>query len=427
MTFKDSGYYRILCSLVASLMSMSLIFASAKGHDKNGPAGSGADSIRISLITCYPGSAIYALDGHEAIRVKTADTDSVWNYGIFDFSGKGFVYRFVKGETDYRLAGYPFAWFMPEYVQRGSTVVEQDLNLTAEQAQKLRSMLQREGLPQNCVYRYNYLKDNCATRILDRLDSLTPGKVVYPQETRFETWRDAMKHFHRNYPWYQFGIDLALGGGLDTEMNSRQEMFVPMLMMEKVRGAHFPDGRPLVTGERVLFQGGDATLPPTPWYAGPLFWSIIVLVAALIFAAVSLWQKRLYRWPYAILFGLLGLTGCLSAFLVFVSVHEATAPNLLVLWLNPLQLVFPLFIWSRRTRLLCQAMAIVDSLVLLVLLTLWPLQNQVANPAFFPLIGATLIMSATYAINSLSPSYKDGRAQKTPPAKPARKKVSRRK
>ena len=245
-------------------MSMSLIFASAKGHDKNGPAGSGADSIRISLITCYPGSAIYALDGHEAIRVKTADTDSVWNYGIFDFSGKGFVYRFVKGETDYRLAGYPFAWFMPEYVQRGSTVVEQDLNLTAEQAQKLRSMLQREGLPQNCVYRYNYLKDNCATRILDRLDSLTPGKVVYPQETRFETWRDAMKHFHRNYPWYQFGIDLALGGGLDTEMNSRQEMFVPMLMMEKVRGAHFPDGRPLVTGERVLFQGGDATLPPTP-------------------------------------------------------------------------------------------------------------------------------------------------------------------
>ena len=30
--------------------------------------------------------------------------DSVWNFGIFDFREPNFVYRFVKGETDYMVA-----------------------------------------------------------------------------------------------------------------------------------------------------------------------------------------------------------------------------------------------------------------------------------------------------------------------------------
>lgn len=364
------------------------------------------EPIRISLITCYPGPEVYALDGHEAIRVRTADSDSIWNYGIFDFNQPSFIYRFVKGETDYRLAGYPFAWFMPEYVQRGSRVVEQELNLTQEQAVKLRKILQTEGLPQNCVYRYNYLNDNCATRILDRLDSVSGSKIIYPQETKYGSWRDVMRHYHSGYPWYQFGIDFALGSGLDREMTGREEMFVPLIMMEKARGAHFADGRPLVREERVLFEGQeDATLPPTPWYLGPLFWSLVLLFTVLCFSIVSFIKRRIYRWPYAIFFLIAGIAGSVIAFLVFVSEHEATSPNLLLLWLNPLLLIYPLCIWSRRTRPLCKALSIAYGIVVLVLIIVWPLQNQEANPAFFPLMGATLIMAGTYAIISLSPSY----------------------
>ena len=73
------------------------------------------DSLIVSVITCQPGREIYELCGHEAIRVRGimngVPMDSVWNYGIFDFAQPNFVYRFVKGETDYRVAGYPFSWF----------------------------------------------------------------------------------------------------------------------------------------------------------------------------------------------------------------------------------------------------------------------------------------------------------------------------
>ena len=110
------------------------------------------DDLTISLITCYPGSEIYELCGHSAVRVRGKGIDSVWNYGIFDFNQPNFVYRFVKGETDYRGASYPFRWFLPEYIQSGRRVIEQDINFTPEEAQLMLQLLRQSVLPENAVY-----------------------------------------------------------------------------------------------------------------------------------------------------------------------------------------------------------------------------------------------------------------------------------
>ena len=99
------------------------------------------DSIVVSLLTAWPGPEVYQLCGHSAIRIRGAEVDSVWNYGVFDFDEPNFVYRFVKGETDYMLVCYPTMWFMPEYLSEGRKVLEQDLNLTQDEAWKLRSLL----------------------------------------------------------------------------------------------------------------------------------------------------------------------------------------------------------------------------------------------------------------------------------------------
>ena len=153
------------------------------------PAQEERDSVVVSLITCWPGSEVYELCGHEALRVRGwqngVPVDTVWNYGVFDFNEPNFVYRFVKGETDYMLAGYPFAWFLPEYEATHRRVVEQDLNLTGEEAERLVAMLQKEGRPENRTYRYNYVRDNCSTRILDRIDSVAGKPVIYPDKVNY--------------------------------------------------------------------------------------------------------------------------------------------------------------------------------------------------------------------------------------------------
>lgn len=386
-----------------------------------------ADSLTVSLVTCWPGPEIYELYGHEAVRVRGEGRDSVWNYGVFDFRKPNFVYRFVKGETDYMVAGYPFAWFMPEYMARGSKVVEQDLNLTQEEAKEFLRLLQVNNLPQNREYRYNYVKDNCATRIHVLLDSAARARVIYPDSVAYGTFRDEMRSYNRNYPWYQFGIDLALGSGIDYDLKAKEEMFVPLEMMRMAEGARLADGRKLVKSTRVLYESvTDATLPPTPWYAGPLFWSWLVSLILVVISLVDLKRHRLTRWVYSVWFVLLGLAGTIVAFLVFISSHEATSPNVLIFWLNPLQLLAGICLWLRHLRIVALGVALYDVVALTVLLVVWPFQSQSANPAFFPLMGATLVLAVAYAIIAHKESYNNnGRISSTSGSKPRRKTTGR--
>lgn len=361
----------------------------------------------ISLITCYPGPEIYELCGHSALRVRGEGIDSVWNYGIFDFNQPNFVYRFVKGETDYKGMAYPFQWFLPEYRQRGSKVVEQDLNLTPEETQQLLELLRESVRPENALYRYNYVKDNCSTRILGKLDQAASEKVIYPDSVRYGTFRNEMRAYHEGYPWYQFGIDLALGSGLDYKLNSREEMFVPVEMERNLATAKFSDGRDVVKATRILNQGReDSVLPPTPWYLGPLFWSWIVFLIIVIVGAIDINRKKSFIALFIIWFTILGLTGCLSAFLVFISLHEATSPNALIFWLNPLQFAFVIGLIFNKLKSLSVAMAYYNLIVPGILLIVSPFLRQSFNPAFFPLIGATVVLGFDYAINCYKKSYK---------------------
>lgn len=364
------------------------------------------DSIVVSLLTAWPGPEVYQLCGHSAIRIRGAEVDSVWNYGVFNFDEPNFVYRFVKGETDYMLVGYPTMWFMPEYLSEGRKVLEQDLNLTQDEAWKLRSLLQTEALPQNRTYRYNYVKDNCATRITDRLAQATDARLIFPDTIAYGSFRREMQAFHRDYPWYQFGIDLALGSGLDRELRANEEMFVPTVMSDRYAKATLSDGRRLVSDTRQLTpDSGHATLPATPWYLTPNFWSVICFILMAAFSVFMAWKRRILRWLYCLWFAIIGLGGCIIAFLVFASDHEATSPNMLLLWLNPLQLIVAVCVWWPRAHWPVNIMAWYNIVVLGILLIIWPFQLQSANPAFFPLMGATLALSIVYAILDYKQSY----------------------
>ena len=75
-----------------------------------------SDSAEIALLTCSPGEAIYELFGHTAIRVsEPGEFDVVVNYGLFSFAQDHFIWRFVKGETDYSVGYSNARWFLSDY------------------------------------------------------------------------------------------------------------------------------------------------------------------------------------------------------------------------------------------------------------------------------------------------------------------------
>ncbi|MDE6469076.1 MAG: DUF4105 domain-containing protein [Muribaculaceae bacterium] len=108
------------------------------------------------FVNVYPGGDIYELEGHSAILVDIPGREPVaYNFGVFDFEAPNFVYRFVKGETDYRAVAWPWRPFVMPYIASGRRVVAHKLNFDSEQTARLVELLETNVLPANAVYRYN--------------------------------------------------------------------------------------------------------------------------------------------------------------------------------------------------------------------------------------------------------------------------------
>lgn len=382
----------ILCSIILAMAQP----AGAADTDTSAATDT-TEKLRVSIITCYPGEEVYELYGHSAIRIMSERFDSVWNYGMFDFREPNFVGRFVKGDLQYAVGGYPFAWFLPEYQATHRRVVEQELNLTDQEATNLRKALQINALPQNRKYPYDYVHNNCATRIWEKVRDNLATPVEYPQRSTYPTFRSAMRAYHSHYPWYSLGIDVALGFPIDTIINGDDELFLPEMLMQRLANSSRRDGMPLVSDTVVLNQGvEDATLPPTPWWQGPIFWAWIVAVAAVIYAAISQHKHRCFRIFEAIYFFIIGLAGIIVAYLVLLSTHAAASPNLLLAWLNPLAWIVPICIWSARTRMLAVAYLAANVIAIIFVGIVWPFQAQCGNAAFIPLLIADVALAANY-------------------------------
>ncbi len=372
---------------------------------------------KISLLTCFPGSEVYELEGHTALRIVDENGDMAYNWGTFDFNSPNFLYRFVKGETDYMLSECPTQLFLGHYDLHGRRVIEQDLNLSPEQAAELKRLVNDNMLPQNRVYRYNYVLDNCATRPLMLIEQATGDSITLPPYAGAgSTFREAMMYYHSAYPWYQFGIDLALGNGIDRQVTSREKSFAPMDLMEMLRTVKINDGSgarvPIVGAERVLVKGtpGGASEGPTPWWLTPLFWCWIVFAASTVVTWRDMSARKLSRWFDTLLFGIFGVAGLLLTFLIFVSVHEATSPNWLYLWLNPGCLFIAVGVWIKSWKRAVYWWQIVNFALVLILGLLGAYGVQKLNAAFWPLILSDLMRSIMYIYhcrcNATCPSHR---------------------
>ncbi len=363
-----------------------------------------SDTAVVSLLTCSEGREIYELEGHTGLRIQhPLYGDFTVNWGVFDFDSPGFVYRFVKGETDYIAAAVSTDRFLEAYRRQGRTVREQTLRLTPDQTDRLVDMIMTNIRPENRVYRYNYVLDNCATRPLMMIekaigDTVTLGsKALEGRDAT--TFRNVMRHYHRNYPWYQFGIDTALGSGIDRPISQRETGFAPVVLADMIAGATTPGGEQLTLSDGYLI-GSSATPPapagPTPWTLTPMFWASVIFLLAIW---VSIRQKQGHakaaRWFDTLYFSLCGTEGLLLTFLIFVSVHEATSPNWLYLWLNPLCFVGAVSPWLKRGKGLEICYQSVNFACLIALAAIFLAGVQSPNPAFWPLMIASAVRSVT--------------------------------
>ena len=347
--------------------------------------------VRVSVLTCSPGDEAYSLYGHTALRYADTERgiDVVFNYGCFDFSTPNFGWRFVLGETDYMVACQDYANFLPEYALRGSAVVEQVVDLTDEEARELFRGLLLNIRPENRVYRYRFLDNNCTTKVRDKLQEAlaTAGNVVYRGwEPAAATYRDALELPSMEHPWYTFGINLLLGAGVDEPLTLQAAQFLPLDYMNALDGAYTTaaDGteRKVVRERNILLA--ENKKPAVRSNLTPFNASLLLLLATLVAMLCELRKRRTYWGVDVLLMSVQGLAGALLLFMALFSEHPAVDVNWLIVLLNPLALVLmPVYVCRiRKHKSMKIAWVQVLFVALFVLTALLGLQVYPA-PIFF--------------------------------------------
>lgn len=361
------------------------------------------DSIRFSLLTCAPGTEIYSLFGHTAIRYEnyTRRIDVVFNYGMFSFNTPNFIFRFVAGETDYQLGITPYSYFEAEYAMRGSSVYQQVLNLTQSEKERLLMILENNYLPENRIYRYNYFYDNCTTRARDKIEECIEGKVVYPDSLSGKSYRSIVHEFTAGSPWDEFGIDLCLGAEADKEINKRQQMFSPFYMKYYASNAYIVDAggtrRPLILDETKIVDVEPEEVQPgfilSPLMCGALFLALCVVMAW------GQWKTQRIWWGWDIvLYGLQGLAGCIIAFLFFFSVHPTVGSNWLLILFNPIPLLYLPFMVYKAVKRKKDYYHVGNMVYLTLFITILPFCGQEFNLTVLPLALGLLVTSASHVL-----------------------------
>lgn len=358
---------------------------------------------KISLITCSPGSELYSIFGHSAVRVNDPATgmDVIFNYGTFDFDEPGFYMKFIRGKLNYKLSAAHFRDFVYSYTRDNRSVYEQELNLTYEQRQTYWHFLANNYLPENRFYLYDFFFDNCATRIRDGVEAAFPQQVTFniahlDQDMSF---RNLIDLYLPPHPWGDFGIDLGLGAPIDVKATPYEYMFLPDYLSKGFANASIGQGGqavPLVGEVKVIFERDMAAVEPTGFFT-PVVFGWLLFAVALALTVFNVLKHRRFRLFDVILFFAVGFLGIVLFLLWFATDHQAAANNFNLLWAIPTHLLIAFFL-ARKVLPKWTIPYMLFTLVLCIaFLLMWPMWPQQFHTAFFPII-LTLALRAAYII-----------------------------
>lgn len=298
------------------------------------------------LLSCEPSNELYTSFSHSALHIcdTASGIDVVYNYGTFDFGTPHFVWKFATRTLDYCLSRESYRSFIADYTDQRRCVWEQRLNLSRQEVCNLFLMLEFNYQPEYRWYRYDFFRDNCATRIRDMIcKSLDHREIIYPKDDHTgKSYREIVYTTNGNRPWWRFTVDLALGARCDRDRSTWECAFLPLEMMaqfdtllvESQESRVEPVRDDIVAGSRVkLLEDRREPLKRgvTPEVC---FWGLFVIILTLTFFEQRKgWQLKIVD---ILLFLVPALLSLVALFLWFCSAHWCTKWNFNLLWASPL-------------------------------------------------------------------------------------------
>jgi len=364
----------------------------------------------VYLITCGPGSEIYSMYGHSAMRVLISEEESdlVYNWGVFDFNTPNFTWKFAKGKLSYMLGVYPYDRFLKDYFLEERWVVSQKFNLDSAQTGRLFQLLAENLKPENVKYRYNFYYDDCSSRIRDIIEKAVGDDLLYPPDRKEElqTFRNLTGEYEKRYPWIKLGIDVLIGSPGDKKATFRDRMFLPADLKNGLSQLLIRrEGKmiPLLTNP-VTVLDFDQPIAKNKILTSPLFVISLLLIIVIILTGL-LKGKAANTILDILLFTIFSFLALMLIFANFITAHHELKWNLNILWLNPFIIICLISLILNRNWYKWFRVVFYSEVIFLALMLFLP---QHFNNAFIPMIIILILRSSIRADlkwNPLTPPY----------------------
>ena len=345
---------------------------------------------KISIISIGEGSSLADAFGHTGIRVVSNGSDIVFNFGVYDFSAPNFYSNFVKGRPVYKLAVQKYENFKDGYIYQNRYLVEHELNINEESKMNIIDLLINNSRPENKYYTYDYLRDNCSTRVADILidDTNNEFKDDKLESEAVFTYRELIHKKIGENSWAAVGIDLCLGAIIDKKISVRETFFIPEKLMQYMDELMIDYSKPIT--KNIIFSPDSPSRYnegfPKPFLLNSIISFLIILLTYFNFKNNS-WNRSIDFIIY--LFS--GLVGVLIIYLWFFSNHFASAQNFNFLWAFPFNLAM-VFALIRKTPPLWTINFVKLNIILLILLFIhWTTGVQKYNITLLPIFISLLV------------------------------------
>ena len=311
-----------------------------------------SEKATLSLITCGQGEELYSIFGHTALRVCDPELslDRIYNYGVFNFHEPWFIWKFLRGELLYRLdIEDNINRFLYVYHYEKREVIEQVLSFSHKEVNDIFLFLEENRKPENCSYLYDFVRDNCTTRVRDVLTKTDVENYILKPISIF-TYRKHLSDCLKPLPWTDLGINLLLGARLDKLIDINEAMFLPGLLMEQTGNTIKTDNNSIVLKTNLLLKGNQP-IAPGIW--------VHPIVISVIFCCIGIYlffwrknKKKLNRIYDILLFTAVGITGFIIAFMWFFTRHYGTADNWNLIIISPIHIIYAVMGWRLSPKIL---------------------------------------------------------------------------
>jgi len=351
--------------------------------------------LRISLLTCSPGTELYSTFGHSALRVadSSAHTDVIFNYGTFDFDDPDFYKKFILGKLLYFVSIDRFNDFILEYQYQQRGIIEQTLNLSCQEKQRLVAALYENAKEEKKYYKYDFVYDNCTTRLRDmvaryRKNSLTSKNILPHKGISF---RNLIHEYldKGNQPWSKLGIDILLGSPLDKKISNNEAMFLPDYLLKGLDSS-YTGGKNLIADKKTILPEISQT-NKKDFFTPVITFGILFMLIGIFSFIKSKAVKLFFSIFDVVFFFLCGALGLWLLFMWFGTDHLTCRNNFNLLWALPTHLPMSVLLnkkanWVKKYFRFCYWLSI-------ALLLTWFILPQQMNNALLFIAGIIMLRS----------------------------------